>query len=159
MRRIDQVVEGATTLLFLVIGIGMVAIAAWSDLQSSVAITFAVLGTGLIALGGLGRLIEGNLELGPQGIKTQIRERQAVVRTVLEQANPELASDLDHLFDYVTAAQSGQSPPYIKGPSLIIPGDPGQEVRLDIDKLERLASREERRGDDDSNEPLMPAGR
>ncbi len=55
--------------LFFVIAIAMIAIAAADYLSGGVASKFAVLGTWLIALGGLLRRLEGVIKLGPQGFE------------------------------------------------------------------------------------------
>jgi hypothetical protein len=70
--------------LFLVIGLAMLVVAAMDYLSGGVASTFVILGSGLIALGGLLRLIEGVIKLGPQGVEFTLRQIEAVKEVVAE---------------------------------------------------------------------------
>jgi hypothetical protein len=62
---------------FVVLGAAMIAAAATADLTDTLAVTFAVLGTGLVVLGGLAARLEGPFEIGTGGVKAVLRVQQA----------------------------------------------------------------------------------
>ena len=97
----DGFVERQAPIIFMVIGLLMVVAAAFADMADGLAVTFAILGVGLIALGGLVRVLEGAIELGPQGFKGQIARRGAEVIALAEKVNPKAAEPIREVVRYI----------------------------------------------------------
>ena len=83
---------------FIAMGLGMIVVAAVAGLSDGVAVTFAVLGAGFVALGGFfGRLAPGERqEFGPGGLKFVLRDLQQVAE---EEGKPAEAKVLGELAD------------------------------------------------------------
>ena len=81
----------------------MVGLAAVDYLAAAVAVAFAVVGAGLIVVGGCLWLLEGTLKLGPQGVEATLRaEREQAVLELVQETAPEikpLAQDLIRAVD------------------------------------------------------------
>jgi hypothetical protein len=79
-----------------------------------VAITFATLGVGLIALGGLVRVLEGAFELGPQGFKGQIAARGEAVIAATRAVNPSAEEPIRGVVRYLEGADLDKSARMLK---------------------------------------------
>ena len=91
-------VERHTSPGFVVVGVVMIVVAALAGLADAVAVTFAVLGAGLVVLGGItSRLAPGERqEFGPAGLKFVLAD----LKKVAEQENrPEEAKVLGELVE------------------------------------------------------------
>jgi hypothetical protein len=102
-RRTDrkQFIEHNAPWGFVLIGVAMIAIAAVDYLPQALAITFAVLGVGLVVLGGVLPALEGSLELGPRGLKAQVHERKAELLEAAQDVAPERVEPLKALADFL----------------------------------------------------------
>jgi hypothetical protein len=102
-RRIDgeTFIEHNAPWAFVVIGVAMIVIAAFDYLAGGPAIAFAVLGAVLVVIGGTLPVLEGALEFGRGGLKSQIKQRKAELIMAAEEVAPERVEPLKALADYL----------------------------------------------------------
>jgi hypothetical protein len=86
---------------FVLLGLAMIVTAAVDYLPQALAITFVILGAGLVVLGGVLPTLEGSLELGPRGLKEQIQERKAELLEAATDVAPERVEALRSLADFL----------------------------------------------------------
>lgn len=87
---------------FVMVGLAMIVVAAAAGLNDAVAITFAILGVALVALGGLAARLEGPFEIGADGLKGVLRVRHDLLEAKHEaehQGRPEDAKRLGEVVD------------------------------------------------------------
>jgi hypothetical protein len=146
--------------IFIVVGLAMITLAALDYLSAGVASTFAVLGTALIVLGGLLRLIEGVVKVGPQGFEATLRQEaeatKHAVHEILSEREAEIAdATVDTYIDRVArgmrlaGAASRQEAP--DGPQRNAQGD---RTLFPADR-ETLRRELERRGIEISRRPSI----
>jgi hypothetical protein len=101
MNRLDDALESLAPLLFILIGVVMIVLAAVAGVSDTVAVAFAVLGTVLVVFGGFARVLEGPFEIGTQKFKGQLAARAAAVLDAAEDAEPPVKEAVNDVVDYL----------------------------------------------------------